>query len=144
MSHGIGSLSMTCVFLGLRSLLESECFLPSSSDVCLKMVCGYQSPRALAHVLSTLVTLATVASAARFGIICDRAIYGFPDYASCQSLLSSSGGISTMDANEHGFLLPYFGHRDQFTDWQWRQRVELPYVWRSRKFSPPWTNCFYI
>lgn len=116
MTHGIGSLPMACVLLGLRSLLELECFLPSSFDVCPKMVCGYQSPSALAYVLSTLIILATIASADRLGTICDRTIYGFPDYTSCHALLSSSGGISKIDANEHGFLLPYFGGREQFTD----------------------------
>ena len=146
MTYGIGSLqrSHDCVLVGLKSLLELESILPSSLDVCPKMVCGYHSLGTLAHVLSALITLATIVSAGRFGTVCNRTIYGFPDYAYCHALLSGSGGISTIDSNDHGFLLPYFGHRDQFTDWQWRQRVELPHVWRNRRCSPPWTYCCYI
>ena len=143
MTPGIRSLAMTVSFWGLKSLLQLKSLLPSSLDVCPKMLCGYHSLRALAHVLSIFVTLATIASADRFGTVCDRSLYGFPDYRSCHVLLSSSGGISTIDPNDHAFVLPYFGHKNQFTDWQWRQRVELPHVWRTRRCSPPWTCWFY-
>ena len=95
--------------------------------------------------LLALVDLPAVASAAQFGIICDRAIYGFPEYAACHDLLYGntalkSDGIFHIDKFDHGFLLPYFGPRRQFTAWQWKHRITLPQVWRNRKYSFPSPN----
>lgn len=92
----------------------------------------------IAVVIQALVNLPSPASPALFGTICDRTIYGIPDYRACQELLfgtaaARSGGIFNIDDFEHGFLLPFFGRRSQFTDWQWRHRVTLPLVWRTRR-----------
>lgn len=97
-------------------------------------------------VLLALVDLPAVASAAPFeATICDRAGYGLPEYGACHDLLYGNTalkgrGIYNIDTLDHGFLLPYFGPRLQFTEWQWRHRVTLPQVWRNRKFSFPSPN----
>lgn len=99
-----------------------------------KMVGGY-SLRVVTLLLSTFISLhATVVSAARFGTVCDRTVYGFPDYAACNALLFGRDGIFHIDDAEHGFLLPYFGFKSQFTDVQWRNRVDLPEVWRNGRY----------
>lgn len=101
-----------------------------------KMVGGY-SLRVVTLVLSTFISLhATVVSAARFGTVCDRTVYGFPDYAACNALLVGRDGIFYIDDREHGFLLPYFGFKSQFTDNQWRNRIDLPQVWRNGRYLP--------
>lgn len=92
--------------------------------------------RLLTVVFQALTVLRSLASAARFGTTCSRTVYGLPDYGACQTVLfggegSGSGGISNIDSYEHGFLLPFFGHRTQFTDWQWRHRITLPRVWSN-------------
>ena len=87
-------------------------------------------------VVSAFTSFPTIASAARFGTICNRTIYGLPDYQACYDLLFGNHGIFSIDGKEHGFLLPYFGSRSEFTDWQWRQRIGLPEVWRNRRSAP--------
>lgn len=88
-----------------------------------------------------LTNIASPVSAAEFGTTCDRTTYGLPNYQACRALLLGGAGVTSrdgifhIDSFEHGFLLPYFGHRSQFTDWQWRHRVTLPQVWRNRKFA---------
>ena len=106
----------------------------------LKMVCRRSLSIVTVVVLLALVDLPAVASAAQIEAICDRAIYGFPEYGACHDLLYGNtafrrGGIFNIDTFDHGFLLPYFGHRLQFTAWQWRHRVTLPEVWRNRNLS---------
>ncbi len=103
----------------------------------LKMICK-RSLSIVTVVLRALVDLPAVASAPPpFTATCDRAIYGLPQYGACHDLLYGntalkSRGIFYIDTIDHGFLLPYFGPRLQFTDWQWRHRVTLPQVWRNR------------
>lgn len=67
---------------------------------------------------------------------CDRATYGQPNYSTCIALLYGNPthggtGIYNIDSDEHGFLLPYFGHGADFTISQWRHRVRLPEVWHN-------------
>ena len=100
------------------------------------MVCGYLI-EIVALVLFKSMDTSAMALAAPFETVCDRNVYGLPDYHSCSSLLFGRDGVAKLDNAEHGFLLPYFGKKKQFTDWQWRQRVYLPEVWRNRKSPLP-------
>lgn len=92
------------------------------------------------HFLRTGLFLIPIFSAAAElpGASCDRAIYGQPIYSQCIALLYGSpthhvAGISNIDNDEHGFLLPYFGASGQFTINQWRHRVDLPEVWYNNE-----------
>ncbi|CAF9939404.1 hypothetical protein IMSHALPRED_001329 [Imshaugia aleurites] len=65
---------------------------------------------------------------------CDHAIYGIPKYSACVNLLYGhrhKTGIFNIDDDQHGFFLPYFGDKAQFTVDQWRHRVTLPEVWQN-------------
>lgn len=111
--------------------------LPSSS-LPLKMVRAC-SLKIVTVVLLALASLRSIALAAHFEPICDRTAYGLPSYQACNALLFGtdalrSGSIFSIDGFEHGFMLPFFAHKSQFTDWLWRHRVGLPEVWRNRRF----------
>lgn len=71
---------------------------------------------------------------------CDHAIYGIPKYSACVNLLYGhrhKTGIFNIDDDQHGFFLPYFGDKAQFTVDQWRHRVTLPEVWQNRTSKYP-------
>ena len=96
------------------------------------MVCGYFI-EIVALVLSAFINAPAIALAVPFGTTCDRNVYGVPDFEACEDLLYGGDGITQIDTSEHAFLLPYFGDRKQFTNWQWRHRVDLPEIWRNGK-----------
>ena len=98
------------------------------------MVCT-TSLRIVTVTFHAVVSLPLIALAARFGPVCDRTVYGLPSYRACDALLFDDGGISSIDAVEHGFLLPSFAQSSQFTYQQWKNRVSLPEIWRNGRFS---------
>ena len=135
-SPGVGSLlPMTACLRSPKSLLllrRIKLTLPSIVNP--KMVGGY-SLRIVMLVLSAFISLlTTVVSTGRYGTVCDRTVYGLPKYDACYALLLGRDGIFQKDGTEHGFLLPYFGFKTQFTDRQWRNRIDLPKVWRNGRY----------
>lgn len=135
----VGLLSMTTCMRGKTAANELESKPPCSLSSLLPLRMGCRcSLRIVTAVLLVLINLPSTASAALFGTTCDRTTYGLPEPRACDLLLFGdaafrSGGIFDIDSLDHGFLLPFFGHRSQFTDWQWRHRVTLPQVWRTRR-----------
>lgn len=140
----VGSWSMTTYMRGRLCSCkgaQSKAIFPSSAFPRPKMVCRYY----LGFLTAAFHTFFIVPSAAGSEPYCNRTFYGVPNYLACNTLLfgkgpSHSGGIASLDNVDHGFLLPYFGRKSQFTDWQWRHRVLLPEVWRSRRLASSASN----
>ena len=106
------------------------------------MITYFSSTNILLVAILLIHVAPAAAGEAASGDMCDRSIYGKPDYSSCITLLYGSptrrgAGIYNIDNEEHGFLLPYFAGSGQFTINQWRHRINLPEVWANRMYSKP-------